>query len=78
MENLNLQVIHYVYSGSYSNVNITDLVNIPVIYRFENITMDKTTINENKKGDVLIIQQQDNVLFESGDSSLEIELNIST
>jgi hypothetical protein len=59
-------------------VNITDLVNIPVIYRFENITMDKTTINENKKGDVLIIQQQDNVLFESGDSSLEIELNIST
>jgi hypothetical protein len=49
-------------------------------YSFGNIKLDGTTVEGNKKGDVLIMQQQDSILYESGDLecvSLEAEPNIS-
>jgi hypothetical protein len=81
-----LEVVAYLgifiyHGGSYSSVRITNLITVPVIYSFQNITLDKTTVDGNKKGEVLIMQKQDSILYESGDSgciSLETEPDIST
>jgi hypothetical protein len=63
-----------------SIVRIINLVTLLGNYSFRNIKLDETTVEGNKKGDVLKIQQQDNILYEFGDSeciSSEAEANIS-
>ncbi|KDR10984.1 protein nessun dorma isoform X2 [Zootermopsis nevadensis] len=53
---------------------------VVMLESFQNITLDKTTVDGNKKGDVLMVQQLDNILYESGDSgciSHETEPDIS-
>jgi hypothetical protein len=55
--------------GSYSSVRISNLV--PMYnshYRFRNLNLDGTTVEGNEKGDVLQVYQEDNILYESGDS----------
>jgi hypothetical protein len=50
-----------------------------VIYSFQNVTLDETTVDENRKGNVLIIQQQDKILYESDDSgSIYLETDPDT
>lgn len=66
----------------FTSVSVRDVhyMRCPVIYSFQNITLDKTTVDGNKKGDVLMVQQLDNILYESGDSgciSHETEADIS-
>jgi hypothetical protein len=62
------------------------LVTVLWNYSFRNIKLDATTIEENKKGDVLQIQQQDSILYESdgsecitpdAEAEAEVEANIS-
>lgn len=65
--------------GSYSCVRIIKLVTVLVIYSFQNVTLDETTVDENRKGNVLIIQQQDKILYESDDSgSIYLETDPDT
>lgn len=72
---------------SHNSCNIPRIVNLVTVlgnYSFTNIRLDATTVEGNKKGDVLKIQQQDSILYESGGSEcispevkVEAEANIA-
>jgi hypothetical protein len=65
---LNLKKIEIECHDSYVILRIINLVTLLGNYSFRNIKCVETTVEGNKKGDVLKIQLQDSGLYESGDS----------